>query len=74
LDGLFEVDDGNPVNEEGAFASVDDAVDDSFDAVGVGHLVTSGRRVDGESDDNEAARDLGACPDATFREAKGLGV
>ncbi len=74
LDGLFEVDDGNSVNGEGAFASVDDAVEDGFDAVGVGHLVTSGRGVDGESDDDESARDLGTCPDTTFREAKDLGV
>jgi hypothetical protein len=74
LDWLFEVDDGNPVNGEGAFASVNDGVDDGFDAVGVGRLVTSGREVDGESDDDEAARDLGVCSDATFRKAKDLGV
>ena len=74
LDGLFEVDDGNPVNREGAFASVNDVVDDGFNAVGVGRLVTSGRGVDGEWDDNEAAHDLGACPDVTFCEAKGLDV
>ncbi len=42
LDGLFEVDDGHPVNVEGAFASDNDAVDDGFDAVCVGCLVTGG--------------------------------
>ena len=36
LDGLFEVYDGHPVNVEGAFASVDDAVNDGFNAVCVG--------------------------------------
>ena len=42
LDRLFEVDDGRPVNVEGAFASVDDAVNEGFDAVCVGCLVTGG--------------------------------
>jgi hypothetical protein len=42
LDGLFKVDDGYPVDVEGAFASVDDAVDDGFDAVCKGCLVTGG--------------------------------
>ena len=42
LDWLFEVDDGFPVDVEGGFASVDDAVDDGFDAVCVGCLVTGG--------------------------------
>jgi hypothetical protein len=60
LDGLFEVDDGNPVNGEGAFIIVDDAVEDGFDAVVVGRLVTpSVRGVDGKSDDDEMACDLG---------------
>ena len=42
MDWLFEVDDGFPVDVEGGFASVDDAVDDGFDAVCVGCLVTGG--------------------------------
>ena len=42
MDRLFEVDDGHPVNVEGAFASVDDAVNEGFDAVCVGCLVTGG--------------------------------
>ena len=42
VDGLFEVYDGHPVDVEGAFTSVDDAVDDGFDAVCVGCLVTGG--------------------------------
>ncbi len=40
LDGLVEVYDGKAVNRERAVASINDAVEDGFNAVGVRRLIT----------------------------------
>ncbi len=74
LDGLVKVYDGESVNGEGAVASVDDAVEDRFNAVGVRCLITGGRGVNGKTNDDETTSDLGACPDTTLCEAEVLGV
>ena len=74
LDGLVKVYDGKWVNREGAVASVNDVIKDGFNAVGVKHLITRGRGVDGKTNDNETTSDLGVCPDTTLREAEVLGM
>ena len=74
LDGLVEVYDGTLVNREGTVAGIDDAIKDGFNAVGVRHLITRGRGVDGKTNDDKTTSDLGACPDRTLREAEVLGV
>ncbi len=74
LYGLVEVYDGKLVNGEGAVASIDDAVKDGFNAVGVRRLITGGRGVNGKTNDDEMTSDLGACPDTTLCEVEVLGV
>ncbi len=74
LYGLVEVYDGNSFNGEGAFASIDDAVKDEFNAVGVRRLIAGSRGVNGKTNGDEMTSDLGACPDTTLYEAEVLGV
>ena len=66
VDGIVETEDSNAVDREFELEGVDDAIEDRFDAVhGRGHVAV-GRGSNSNFEDDKAAGDVVAFPNASF--------